>query len=109
MRRTMLAAAMVVLTAVPGFAADQTWSGQISDSMCGAKHQPPTEGQELSDAECTVQCVKGGSKYVLVADGKIYKIANQDFGDLATKAGTPVKVTGELSGDTVTVKKIEKQ
>jgi hypothetical protein len=52
-------------------------------------------------------CVRGGSRYILVADGKVLKIANQDNKDLAVHAGRTVKVTGELKGDQITVSKIE--
>jgi len=44
---------------------------------------------------------------VLLADGKVYQIANQSFADLEKHAGENVKVAGELTGDTITVSKIE--
>ena len=88
----------------------QTWSGQISDSACGAKHEEAAEGQgKMPDRECTQACVRGGSKYVLVVDGKILQIANQDNKDLATHAGHKVKLTGELQGQSITVTRIEMQ
>ena len=89
-------------------AAEQTWTGQISDSACGAKHEEAAEGQgKMPDRECTVACVRGGSKYVLVVDGKVYQIANQDNKDLATHAGHKVMLTGEMKGQSITVSKIE--
>ena len=95
------------VTAAP-FAAEQTWTGQISDSACGAKHEEAAEGQgKMPDRECTAACVKGGSKYVLVSNGKVLPIANQDNKDLATHAGHTVKLTGELKGASITVSKIE--
>jgi len=88
-------------------AAEQTWSGQISDSACGAKHEEAAEGQgKMPDRECTQACVRGGSKYVLVVDGKVFQIANQDDKDLATHAGHKVQVTGELKANTITISKI---
>ena len=57
--------------------------------------------------DCTQACVKGGSKYVLVVDGKVVPIANQDQVDLATHAGHTVKMTGEMKGSSITVSKIE--
>ena len=42
--------------------------------------------------------MRGGSKFVLVVDGKVFQIANQDNKDLATHAGHTVKMTGELKG-----------
>jgi len=103
----MLAVSLVAL-AVPAFA-QQSWTGQISDSMCKAKHEEAAEGAgKMADRDCTISCVKGGSKYVLLVDGKVYQIANQDNKDLSTFAGQSVKISGELKGETITVAKVEK-
>ena len=97
----------IVLFSSSAFATE-TWTGQISDSACGAKHEEAAEGQgKMPDRDCTAACVRGGSKYVLVVDGKVLKIANQDNKDLATHAGHTVKLTGDLKGDSITVSKIE--
>ncbi len=61
----------------------------------------------MADRECTQACIRGGSKYVLVVDGKVFQIANQDNKDLATHAGHLVKMTGEMTGSAITVSKIE--
>ena len=92
-------------------AAEQTWTGQISDSLCKAKHEEAAEGQgKMADHDCTVACVKGGSKYVLLAsDGKVYEIANQDFKDLEKTAGQKVRMTGDLKGPAITISKIDLQ
>ena len=95
---------------VGAFAAAQTWTGKISDSACGAKHEEAAEGQGvMADRDCTQACVRGGSKYVLVADGKVFQIAHQDNKDLATHAGHLVRMTGELKGTAITVSTIEMQ
>ena len=84
-----------------------TLSGQISDSLCKAKHEEAAEGAgKMTDHDCTVSCVKGGSKYVLLVDGKVIQIANQNQRDLETFAGQAVKVTGELKGDAITISAI---
>jgi len=92
-------------------AAEQTFTGQISDSLCKAKHEEAAEDQgKMSDHDCTVACVKGGSKYVLLgSDGKVYDIANQDFKDLEKNAGAKVKISGELKGTSISVSKIDPQ
>jgi len=83
-------------------AAAKTFVGRISDSMCGAKHM--MEGQ--SDKDCTLACVKAGSKYVLAdASGKIYQLSDQKKPEQF--AGQKVKVTGSLKGDTIDVTAIE--
>jgi hypothetical protein len=105
----ILTAALFAAPAFP-FAAEQTWNGKISDSACGAKHEEAAEGQGvMADRECTQACIRGGSKYVLVVDGKVVQIANQDNKDLATHAGHAVKMTGELKGSAIVVSKIEMQ
>lgn len=101
---------LALLVAVP-VAVEQTFVGQISDSLCKAKHEEAAEDQgKMSDHDCTVACVKGGSKYVLLgSDGKVYDIANQDFKDLERMAGQKVKMTGELKGSAISVSKIDPQ
>jgi hypothetical protein len=107
MKTFMAACAALLVASSTLFAAEQTWKGQISDSACGAKHEEAAEGQgKMPDRECTEACVRGGSKYVLVVDGKVLQIANQDDKDLATHAGHAVTVTGELKGSAITISKI---
>ena len=89
MQRTRSIVTFVLFVTAAPFAGEQTWTGQISDSACGAKHEEIVEGQgKMPDRACTEACVRGGSKYVLVSDGKVLQIANQDNQDLATHAGT---------------------
>jgi hypothetical protein len=108
MNSIALAVAAVLLSSVVSGAAEQVWTGNISDSACGKKHEEAAEGNGvMPDRDCTQACVRGGSKYVLVVDGKVFQIANQDNKDLAVHAGHHVKVTGELKGDAITVSKIE--
>jgi hypothetical protein len=108
MKTALFLTAVLLVTPASSFAAEQTWSGRISDSACGAKHEEAAEGQGvMADRDCTQACIRGGSKYVLVVDGKVFQIANQDNKDLATHAGHAVKMTGELKGNTITVSKIE--
>src|ERR1700687_3973691 len=96
---------VLFVTAAP-FAAEQTWTGQISDSACGAKHEEVAEGQGKMPGRAGKEArVRGGSTYVLVSDGKVLQIANQDNKDLATHAGHTVKLTGELKGASITVTK----
>jgi hypothetical protein len=89
-------------------AADKTWTGKISDSMCGASHaKMMAEHKDAkTDRDCTLACVKGGGKYVFVSSGKVYNIENQDLALLQDHAGHTVRLTGEMKGDTITVSKI---
>ena len=94
-----------VLTAGMSLAApkQQTFVGNISDAMCGLKHG--MEGK--TDAACTLECVKMGSKFVLAdtAAQKVYQLSDQKNPE--TFAGKKVKVTGTLKGDTIEVSSIE--
>jgi hypothetical protein len=105
----MASLVVVGLTMIkPVTAAPATWTGSISDAMCGASHGDKG-GTQQKDHDCAVSCAKKtGGSYVFVndKDKKIYKIANQKFADLETHAGHKVELTGELKGDTITVTKI---
>ena len=95
---TFAAVLLVASLAYAGSAA-QTWTGVISDDMCGAKH---TMMPGKSDKECTLACVKMGAKYVLVVDGKtIYQLSDQKAPE--PFAGDRVKVTGKLDPKTKTI------
>jgi hypothetical protein len=95
-----------LLATVPLSAAEQTWTGHISDSLCGAKHMAVEHGKKImSDRECAQACAQKGAEYVLVADGKVYKLRNHDA-DLRANAGHGVNLTGDLNGDTIRVTKI---
>lgn len=103
----MLTAAIVFAAAPFATAAEKTWDGVISDARCNGKHSKAEHGsQSDSDHDCVTKCVAGGGKYVFVAGGKTYQIANQDFADLKVHGGHKVALTGEMKDDTITVSKI---
>jgi hypothetical protein len=107
--KALAAAALGMMFAIASASAsDQTWTGEISDEMCGAQHEAPAEGgAELTHRDCTLACVRGGSKFVLATEEKVYGIVDQTDPELETYAGAKVTITGELSGDAITIKKIE--
>ena len=95
----LFAAAVVMLAA----AKPQTFTGEVSDSMCGAKHMMDNK------AECTRTCVSKGSNYALVVGDKVYTLNTTDktaLDQLNTLAGQQAKVTGTASGDTIQVSKV---
>ena len=59
-----LVAASLCLASLPAQQAPQTWTGRISDSMCGASHQ--AKAGALTERECIFECLKSLAKYVLV-------------------------------------------
>lgn len=90
------------LTASSAFAAKaKTFTGTVSDSMCGAKHAMPGDA-----AACTRACVAKGSKYALVMGDKVYTLETSDKATLATldqQAGAKVTVTGTEKDNAITV------
>ena len=101
MGRTTLALAGLGLLAYA--AGTQTLTGEISDSMCGAKHMGPA-------VECTRGCVSKGSKYALVVGDKVYTLETSDKAALATldkQAGAKVTVTGTEKDNTITVSSVK--
>jgi len=96
---------LVGLAAVPALAAgkSQTLTGEVSDAMCGAKHEMG------KPADCTRACIKHGSKYALVVGGKVYTLETSDktaLDKLNDLAGAKAKVTGEVDGTTIAVKSV---
>jgi hypothetical protein len=93
--------ALALLAASIASPADGSWTGWISDDMCGAKN---AEG----GAECASRCVKEhGAKYVFVndADKKVYTIDAQD--KVAAHAGHHVVVKGSVDGSALKLASIE--
>ena len=91
------------LAAVPGVAAGnpQTFTGRVSDAMCGANHMMGSDA-----AECTRVCIRKGSKYALVVGDKVYTLDTSDkttLDQLDKLADQQAKVTGEANGDSIAV------
>ena len=83
----------------------QTFTGKVSDAMCGAKH---TEGN-LAPAACVRDCVQKGAKYALVVGDKVYTLNTSDkaaLDELNKLAWEQAKVTGTVSGDAISVKTV---
>jgi hypothetical protein len=97
---------MIGLAVLPALAAgkSQTLTGEVSDAMCGAKHEMPG-----SAADCTRVCMKHGSKYALVVGDTVYTLETSDktaLDKLNDLAGAKAKVTGDVDGTTITVKSV---
>ena len=98
----VLAAGLLV---APAFAAKaETFTGEVGDVMCGAKHE-----MTGSAADCTRDCVKQGSKYALIVGDKVYTLETSDkaaLDQLDKLAGQKAKVTGTASGTTIQVSSV---
>ncbi len=103
---TVVLAVLIFGTGLLALAADkpQTFTGKVSDAMCGAHHM--MSGPE---ADCARACVGKGSKYSLVVGDKVYTLDTDDksaLGNLDKLAGANAKVTGTLNGDTIAVSSV---
>jgi hypothetical protein len=81
-----------------------TFTGKVSDAMCGAKHMESSD-----DTGCTRACVSKGAKYALVVGDKVYTLDTSDKAALATldkNAGAKVTVTGTEKDNTITVSRV---
>jgi hypothetical protein len=105
---TILSLLCLLVTMTPALPAEeQTWRGQISDDNCGPSHAKMLvqhkAGNQMTPEACVLACVATGAKYVFVMNGKVYKIANQNFPLLKIQAGHTVQLSGEMNGDTITI------
>ncbi|MFZ0592715.1 MAG: hypothetical protein WAM39_19810 [Bryobacteraceae bacterium] len=103
--RAIFSCSAALLAAHLALAASSTLTGKITDSMCGKDHSMMAEGgKQPNPKECTLACVKSGSKFVFVSQGKVYEISNQDLPALKTFAGDTVRLTGEIQPDGKSIK-----
>ena len=58
---------LLVAVAAPVWT-QQTFTGKLSDSSCGASHASKAGRSDLTDRQCLLACVKKLSKYVLVSE-----------------------------------------
>jgi hypothetical protein len=96
----------MLITLAPAWAAgkSQTLTGEVSDAMCGVKHEMPGKA-----ADCARSCVKHGSKYALVVGDKVYTLETSDknaLDKLNDLAGSKARVTGEVDGTSIAVKAV---
>jgi len=101
----LVAAVAISTTAVLGAGQAQTFTGEVSDSMCGAKHM-----MQGKSGDCARACVGKGSSYALVVGDKLYALHTDDKAaqdELSKLAGEKAKVTGTADGETIQVSKVE--
>jgi len=98
MKTTLIALISGALALV---AAPKTFTGVITDAMCGKDHS--MMGVK-PDARCVTECVKQGSKYALVVGDDIYDLSDQKTPEKF--AAQKVNVKGTLDGKTIQVQSI---
>lgn len=82
----------------------QSFTGTVSDAMCGKTHM-----MEGDPAACLRACVQKGSKYALVVGDKVYTLDTQDKAALATLdklANKKATVRGQANGDEIEVSSV---
>jgi hypothetical protein len=83
----------------------QTFTGTVSDAMCGAKHSEAN----IAPADCVRVCVQKGANYALVVGDKVYTL-DAKYQAVSTElnhlAWQQAKVTGTANGDTISVKSV---
>lgn len=100
---TLVLAFLISVSALS--AKGSSFTGTVSDSMCGAKHAMPGD-----DAACTRACVSKGSRYALVVGDKVYTLETSDKKALDTldkQAGAKVTVMGNEKDNTITVTSVK--
>ena len=100
--RTLAALLLLSLGLWAADGKDQTFTGTVSDTMCGARH---TMMPGLADDQCTRACVKGGADYSLVVGTKVYTLKGNKA-DIDKFAAQKAKVTGKASGNVIEVTSI---
>jgi hypothetical protein len=107
-RNFVISSAVVLMAALPATAAfaakAQTFTGTVSDAMCGAKHMMAGD-----DASCLRACVSKGSKYALVVGDKVYTLdsSNPATLDMLNKlAAQKATVKGMVDGDIISVSSV---
>ena len=101
----VLCTGLAVVPNVVAGSGSQTFTGKVSDAMCGAKH---SEGN-LTPAACVRACVQKNPKYALVVGDKIYTLSISDqasLDELNKLAWEQATVTGTANGDTISVKSV---
>jgi hypothetical protein len=76
----------------------ETFTGVITDTHCGAKH----DMKGRSDADCVKLCAKGSAQYALFDGQRVLKLSDQKTP--AKFAAQKVKVVGIYDEKTETIK-----
>ncbi len=82
-----------------GAASQQTYTGVITDSMCGNNHAMM---KVTPDSKCVTECVKHGAKYALYDGKATYVLSDQKTPEKF--AAKKVVVNGTLDEKTKTIK-----
>ena len=96
---TKLASLLIAGALLAAAAGPQTFTGVITDSMCGKDHS--AMGVK-PDSKCVLECVKAGAKYALYDGKAVYALSDQKGPEKF--AGQKVKITGTYNEATKILK-----
>ncbi len=105
MATMVLCTGLAVVSSMAAKSSTQTFTGNVSDAMCGAKHMEAG----IAPADCVRACVQKGANYALVVGDKVYSLKTSDkaaLDELNKLAWEQAKVTGTATGDTISVKSV---
>lgn len=119
--RKLLVAGILTFSAIAGWAAKkpqsaetQSFSGEITDTLCAANGSHQKMMQQMKNmgndkATCVKQCLLVGAKYALYDDAKhsFYRIDDQAKDKVEPFAGQRVRITGTLDKKTIKVSDIK--
>ncbi len=103
MKSVFIAAVLVIGLGISACAqsGQQTFTGIVSDNMCGKQHM----AKDKSAAQCTRECVRGGSDYALVVGDKVYTLKGAKA-QIDKFAGEKATIMGTAKGETISVSSI---
>jgi hypothetical protein len=88
-----------MITILLALALSETFTGVITDTMCGAQHAMM---KDQPDDKCVKMCVKGSSEYALYDGQHVFPLSDQS--KAAKFSAQKVKVTGTLDQKTKVIK-----
>jgi hypothetical protein len=88
-----------MITLIFALVLSETFTGVITDTMCGAKH---TMMKDQPDDKCIKMCVKSSSEYALFDGQTVFKLNDQNKS--SKFAAQKVKITGTLDPKGKTIK-----
>lgn len=110
MRKLALTAVAIMVMATFSFAQGEharTFRGEIMDSMCASMGSHSPGGYQATHTntpkDCTLACVKGGSKFVLYNAARKVTLQLDDQDKARDFAGQKVRVMGTYDSATKTI------
>jgi hypothetical protein len=98
---SVIAACALFAVCVPGAESPKTFTGVVTDTMCGPKPHSNML-KDKTDAECARLCARGQFGYALLDGTTVMKLSDQKTP--AKYAGQHVKVTGAWDEKSKTIK-----